>query len=72
MRGARGPARGPYNGGVSYLQWLIVISISFIVLERLLPWRKEQRLLREGSNLYRATDGPKAKGQMTLENICRR
>jgi sterol desaturase/sphingolipid hydroxylase (fatty acid hydroxylase superfamily) len=33
---------------VSYLHWLVVISIGFVVVEQLLPWRKKQPLLREG------------------------
>ena len=33
---------------MTYLQWLALISIGFVVLERLFPWRKEQRVLRAG------------------------
>jgi sterol desaturase/sphingolipid hydroxylase (fatty acid hydroxylase superfamily) len=33
---------------MSYLHWLIGTSVAFILLERLLPWRKDQRLLRAG------------------------
>ena len=33
---------------MTYLHWLIVISIGFVALERIVPWRPEQRLLREG------------------------
>jgi len=33
---------------VSYLHWLIGISLLFVVLERLFPWRKGQALLRPG------------------------
>jgi sterol desaturase/sphingolipid hydroxylase (fatty acid hydroxylase superfamily) len=33
---------------VSYLNWLIGISVLFVVLERLFPWRKGQALLRPG------------------------
>ncbi|RKZ11765.1 hypothetical protein DRQ53_08445 [bacterium] len=31
-----------------YWPWLIVISLAFLVLERLRPWRREQRVLRNG------------------------
>jgi len=31
---------------MSYWRWLVVISLVFIVLEQLLPWREGQRLLR--------------------------
>jgi sterol desaturase/sphingolipid hydroxylase (fatty acid hydroxylase superfamily) len=33
---------------VNYLHWLIGISLLFVVLERLFPWRKGQALLRPG------------------------
>jgi sterol desaturase/sphingolipid hydroxylase (fatty acid hydroxylase superfamily) len=33
---------------VSYLHWLIGITLAFVVLERLVPWRKGQPLLRPG------------------------
>ena len=33
---------------MTYLHWLALISIGFVVLERLFPWRKEQRVLRAG------------------------
>jgi sterol desaturase/sphingolipid hydroxylase (fatty acid hydroxylase superfamily) len=33
---------------MSYLYWLVGISAAFVVLERLLPWRKGQPLLRPG------------------------
>jgi sterol desaturase/sphingolipid hydroxylase (fatty acid hydroxylase superfamily) len=33
---------------VNYLHWLIGISVLFVVLERILPWRKGQALLRPG------------------------
>ena len=33
---------------MSYLYWLVAISLVFVVLERLLPWRKGQALFREG------------------------
>jgi sterol desaturase/sphingolipid hydroxylase (fatty acid hydroxylase superfamily) len=33
---------------VNYLHWLIAISLTFIVLERIFPWRKGQALLRSG------------------------
>src|SRR5688500_11990580 len=33
---------------MSYLYWLLAISIAFVVLERLFPWRRGQRLLRAG------------------------
>ena len=33
---------------MTYLYWLGIISIGFVVLERLFPWRKEQRMLRAG------------------------
>ncbi len=33
---------------MSYLSWLLGISAGFLLLERLVPWRKEQRLLRPG------------------------
>jgi sterol desaturase/sphingolipid hydroxylase (fatty acid hydroxylase superfamily) len=33
---------------MSYLNWLIGISVGFVVLERLFPWRKEQGLFRPG------------------------
>jgi len=33
---------------MSYLHWLLGISAVFVVLERLFPWRKEQRVLRPG------------------------
>ena len=32
----------------SYLHWLVGISLLFVVLERLFPWRKGQPLLRPG------------------------
>jgi sterol desaturase/sphingolipid hydroxylase (fatty acid hydroxylase superfamily) len=32
-----------------YWPWLVVISLAFLVLERLFPWRKDQPLLRPGS-----------------------
>jgi sterol desaturase/sphingolipid hydroxylase (fatty acid hydroxylase superfamily) len=32
----------------SYLHWLVAISVLFVVLERLFPWRKGQPLLRPG------------------------
>jgi sterol desaturase/sphingolipid hydroxylase (fatty acid hydroxylase superfamily) len=32
----------------SYVHWLVGISLLFVVLERLLPWRKGQELLRPG------------------------
>ncbi|HYN02153.1 MAG TPA: hypothetical protein VE359_06895, partial [Vicinamibacteria bacterium] len=32
----------------SYLHWLVGISVLFVVLERLFPWRKGQALLRPG------------------------
>ncbi len=34
--------------GSSYLHWLVAISLAFVVLERLFPWRKGQALLRPG------------------------
>jgi sterol desaturase/sphingolipid hydroxylase (fatty acid hydroxylase superfamily) len=33
---------------MSYLNWLIGISVGFVVLERVFPWRKEQGLFRPG------------------------
>jgi sterol desaturase/sphingolipid hydroxylase (fatty acid hydroxylase superfamily) len=33
---------------MSYLHWLIAVSLAFAVLERLFPWRKGQPLLRPG------------------------
>jgi sterol desaturase/sphingolipid hydroxylase (fatty acid hydroxylase superfamily) len=33
---------------MSYVPWLLGTSVTFIVLERLFPWRKRQRLLRSG------------------------
>lgn len=33
---------------MSYLHWLIAVSVAFVVLERLFPWRKGQPLLRRG------------------------
>ena len=33
---------------MSYLPWLVAISLAFILLERLFPWRKGQPLLRPG------------------------
>ena len=33
---------------MTYLHWLALISTGFVVLERLFPWRKEQRVLRAG------------------------
>ena len=33
---------------MSYLNWLLAISVSFVVLEWLFPWRKGQRALRQG------------------------
>jgi len=33
---------------VRYWHWLVVISVAFVVLERLAPWRRQQRLLRHG------------------------
>ena len=33
---------------LSYLHWLVAISLLFVVLERLLPWRRGQALLRPG------------------------
>jgi sterol desaturase/sphingolipid hydroxylase (fatty acid hydroxylase superfamily) len=33
---------------MSYLYWLLAISLGFVVLERLFPWRRGQRLLRAG------------------------
>jgi sterol desaturase/sphingolipid hydroxylase (fatty acid hydroxylase superfamily) len=33
---------------MTYPYWLLAISVAFIVLERLFPWRREQRLLRRG------------------------
>jgi sterol desaturase/sphingolipid hydroxylase (fatty acid hydroxylase superfamily) len=32
----------------SYLHWLVAISLVFVLLERLFPWRKGQALLRPG------------------------
>jgi len=32
----------------SYLHWLVAISLTFVLLERLFPWRKGQPLLRPG------------------------
>lgn len=34
--------------GWSYLHWLIAISVVFVVLERIVPWRSGQPLLRAG------------------------
>ena len=33
---------------MSYLHWLIAISLAFVLLERLRPWRKGQPLFRPG------------------------
>ena len=33
---------------MSYLNWLLATSAAFILLERLFPWRREQRALRPG------------------------
>jgi sterol desaturase/sphingolipid hydroxylase (fatty acid hydroxylase superfamily) len=33
---------------MSYLHWLIAVSLAFVVLEKLFPWRKGQPLLRRG------------------------
>jgi sterol desaturase/sphingolipid hydroxylase (fatty acid hydroxylase superfamily) len=33
---------------MSYLHWLVAISLAFLLLERLFPWRKGQPLLRRG------------------------
>jgi sterol desaturase/sphingolipid hydroxylase (fatty acid hydroxylase superfamily) len=33
---------------LSYLHWLVAISVVFVLLERLFPWRKSQPLLRAG------------------------
>jgi sterol desaturase/sphingolipid hydroxylase (fatty acid hydroxylase superfamily) len=33
---------------MSYLYWLVAISLAFVILERLFPWRKGQRLFRPG------------------------
>ncbi|MFI4942438.1 MAG: sterol desaturase family protein, partial [Burkholderiales bacterium] len=33
---------------MSYLHWLIAISLAFVLLERLVPWRKGQPLFRPG------------------------
>jgi len=33
---------------VSYLNWLIGISVAFVLLERVFPWRRGQALLRPG------------------------
>src|SRR5262249_18410457 len=33
---------------MTYLQWLLGISAVFVLLERLFPWRTEQRVLRAG------------------------
>ena len=33
---------------MSYLYWLLGISLAFVLSERLFPWRKQQRLLRAG------------------------
>jgi hypothetical protein len=33
---------------MSYWHWLVVISLVFILLERLSPWRKGQRAFRRG------------------------
>jgi sterol desaturase/sphingolipid hydroxylase (fatty acid hydroxylase superfamily) len=33
---------------MSYLPWLVAISLTFLLLERLFPWRKGQPLLRRG------------------------
>jgi hypothetical protein len=33
---------------MTYVHWLAVISIGFVALERLFPWRKEQGMLRAG------------------------
>jgi len=33
---------------MSYWHWLVVISLAFILLERLFPWREGQRVLRRG------------------------
>jgi sterol desaturase/sphingolipid hydroxylase (fatty acid hydroxylase superfamily) len=34
--------------GWSYLQWLVAVSVAFVLLERLFPWRAGQPLLRPG------------------------
>jgi sterol desaturase/sphingolipid hydroxylase (fatty acid hydroxylase superfamily) len=33
---------------MSYVHWLLAISGAFVLLERLFPWREDQRLLRRG------------------------
>jgi sterol desaturase/sphingolipid hydroxylase (fatty acid hydroxylase superfamily) len=33
---------------LSYLHWLVAISVVFVVLERLFPWRRNQPLFRSG------------------------
>lgn len=33
---------------MQYFHWLIVVSAAFVLLERLFPWRKGQRMLRPG------------------------
>jgi sterol desaturase/sphingolipid hydroxylase (fatty acid hydroxylase superfamily) len=58
-QGVRGPgclvSRPDSGGGAklvsvsfSYLHWLVAISLAFVVLERLVPWRRGQALLRPG------------------------
>lgn len=34
---------------MTYWPWLVAISLAFLLLERLFPWRKDQPLLRPGS-----------------------
>jgi len=31
-----------------YFFWLAIISVTVFILERIIPWRKEQKVLREG------------------------
>jgi sterol desaturase/sphingolipid hydroxylase (fatty acid hydroxylase superfamily) len=33
---------------VSYWQWLVLVSLAFVALERVIPWRRGQPLLRPG------------------------
>jgi hypothetical protein len=33
---------------MSYLQWLLGTSAAFVLLERMLPWRRDQPALRPG------------------------
>jgi sterol desaturase/sphingolipid hydroxylase (fatty acid hydroxylase superfamily) len=33
---------------MTYLQWLVLISLAFVLLERLFPWRRDQPFLRPG------------------------